>query len=48
MLDVWARAAVIMQIESRLGADNAADIAAVEGGELQFLSSSGGGGEGTS
>ncbi len=32
MLEVWNRAAVIIQIESKVGAENAANIAAVEGG----------------
>ena len=36
MFEVWDRAAVIMQIESRIGADNAAEIAKVEGGMSVF------------
>jgi 2-keto-3-deoxy-L-rhamnonate aldolase RhmA len=33
MIDVWDRAGVIIQIESKVGAENAQAIAAVEGGE---------------
>ena len=36
MFEVWNRAAVIIQIESQVGADNAAEIAKVEGGKSMF------------
>lgn len=36
-MEIWDRAAVIVQVESKLGADMAAEMAAVPGGQYIFV-----------